>query len=53
MTVADRSIQERALAFHINEKPLNVSRFIAGPSQSDSPRTDNDIQRNIKTKQLH
>jgi Transmembrane secretion effector len=42
MTVADRSIEERALAFHIDEKPPNVSHFIAGPFQSDSRRTDDD-----------
>jgi hypothetical protein len=43
IAVADRSIQERALAFHIDEKPPSVSHFIAGPSQSDSPRTADDI----------
>jgi MFS family permease len=40
MTVADRSIEERALAFHIDEKPPKVSHFIAGPFQNDSRRTD-------------
>jgi hypothetical protein len=29
-----RSIQEHALAFHIDEKPPNVSHFIAGPFQT-------------------
>jgi hypothetical protein len=43
MTVADRSIEERALAFHIDEKPPKVSHFIAGPFQSDSRRTDDNI----------
>src|ERR671923_431083 len=36
MTVADRSIEEHALAFHIDEKPAIVSHFIAGPFGSDS-----------------
>jgi MFS family permease/quinol monooxygenase YgiN len=39
MTVADRFIEERAKTFHIDEKPPNVSHFIAGPFQSDSRRT--------------
>jgi hypothetical protein len=34
MKVADHSIQEHALAFHIDEKPPNVSHFIAGPFQT-------------------
>jgi hypothetical protein len=34
MKVADHSIQEHALAFHIDEKPPNVSDFIAGPFQT-------------------
>jgi hypothetical protein len=43
MTVADRSIEEHALAFHIDEKPPIVSHFIAGPFRSDSGRIDYDI----------
>ena len=35
-----RSIQEHALVFHIDERPPNVSHFIAGPFQSNSQRTD-------------
>ena len=53
IAVADRSIQERALAFHIDEKPPSVSQFIVGPTQSDSPRTADDMYRDVKTKQLH
>jgi MFS family permease len=40
MTVADRSIEERALSFHIDEKPPTVSHFIAGPFRNDTWRTD-------------
>jgi hypothetical protein len=43
MTVADRSIEEHALASHIDEKPPIVLHFIAGPFQSDSRRIDDDI----------
>lgn len=43
MTVADRSIQEHALTLHIDEKPPSVSHFIAGPSETDSQRTGDDI----------
>jgi hypothetical protein len=43
MTVADRSIEEPALTFHINEKPLNVSHSVAGPFQSISHGTDDAI----------
>jgi hypothetical protein len=42
MTIADRPIQEHALAFHIDERPLKVSHFIAGSFQGDNPRTDDD-----------
>jgi hypothetical protein len=42
MTVADRSIQEHALAFHTDERPLKVSHFIASPFKGDSQRTDDD-----------
>jgi hypothetical protein len=41
-TVADHSIEEHALAFHIDEKPPKVSHFIAGPFQGESQRTDDD-----------
>ena len=50
MTVADRSIKERAKAFHIDEKASNVSHFIAGPFQSESRGRDDDTQRNTKIK---
>jgi MFS family permease len=38
VTVADRAIEERAFAFHIGDKPLRASHFIAEPFRANSEK---------------
>jgi hypothetical protein len=52
ITVADRAIQDRALKFHIGEKPPFVSHFIAEPLPSKEERSNNDNNRAKKTSSL-